>query len=95
MFSKIISTILTIFTILMIFITEGIIEPVIINMSEYKRKFRELDSETKNKISKSSKNKPKSEIHKQHISQSLTRYWLSVPNRPSDNTPSVTNGDIV
>ena len=35
----------------------------------YKRQFRELEQETKDKISQSSKNKPKSIQHRQHISQ--------------------------
>lgn len=62
---------------------------------QYKRQYRELDNDVKEKISQANKNKPKSTEHKLHISQSLTRYWQSVPHRPSDNTPSVTNGDIV
>ena len=47
-----------------------------------KRQYRELDDETKKKISASSRNKPKSEAHKQHISQAMTKYWEMVPHRP-------------
>lgn len=47
-----------------------------------KRLFRELDDETKKKISASSRNKPKSEWHKRHISQSMVKYWQTVPHRP-------------
>lgn len=63
---------------------------------KHKRQYREISDEVKNKISIASKNKPKSETHKQHLSQSLTKYWQSVPHRPlSGNTPSVNNGGIV
>lgn len=62
---------------------------------QYKRQYRELDDEVKEKISQSSKAKPKSEDHKQHISQAMTKYWQSVPSKPSGDTPSVTNGQIV
>ena len=57
-------------------------------MSKYKRQYRELDDGTKKKISDSHKNKPKSEVHKMHISQAMTEYWETVPHRPSEN-----NGD--
>lgn len=56
-------------------------------MNNYKRQYRELDDEVKQKISNSSRNKQKSEEHKQHISQGMERYWSTVPNRvPSGNT---------
>jgi hypothetical protein len=42
--------------------------------TQYKRQFRELDDETKQKISMSSRNKPKSEEHKEHIRQGMERY---------------------
>ena len=51
-------------------------------MKNYKRQYRQLSDETKNKISTSTKNKPKSEMHKQHIQQSMLRYWQTVPNKP-------------
>lgn len=51
-------------------------------MEVYKRKYRQLSDETKNKISTSTKNKPKSEKHKRHIQQSMLRDWSSVPNKP-------------
>ncbi|MBR6560372.1 MAG: hypothetical protein IKT75_04375 [Alistipes sp.] len=51
-------------------------------MKKYKRKYRQLSDETKSKISISAKNKPKSEIHKQHIKQSMLRYWSTVENKP-------------
>ena len=51
-------------------------------MKNYKRQYRQLSDETKNKISTSAKNKPKSEMHKRHIQQSMLRYWSSVQNKP-------------
>lgn len=54
-------------------------------MKEYKRQFRELDQETKQKISDSSRNRPKSDEHKKRISQGMIKYWETVPHRPEDN----------
>ena len=51
-------------------------------MSEYKRQFRELEPETKQKISQANKGRKKSEIHKQHISQGMLNYWKDVPSKP-------------
>lgn len=50
--------------------------------THYKRQWRELEDATKKKISAAASGKPKSELHKQHISQSMTQYWAQVPNRP-------------
>lgn len=59
-------------------------------MIKHKREFRELSDETKRKISQSSSNKPKTDSHKQHISQAMKKYWQSVPHRPiSDGTIDV------
>ena len=58
-------------------------------MSEYKRKYRELDDDTKQKISQSSKGKPKSYSHRQHLSQALQDYWKSVPSRNGIDNNSV------
>lgn len=58
-------------------------------MNNYKRQYREIDDETKQKISFSSRNKPKSEQHKQHISQAMVDYWQTVPHRPEDNNNEV------
>ena len=54
-------------------------------MTKYKRQYRELSQETKDKISNAQKNKKKSADHKLHISQSMRKYWAAVPNRPKDN----------
>ena len=56
---------------------------------EHKRKYRELDDETKQKISQSSKGKPKSCSHRQHLSQALQDYWKSVPSRNGIDNNSV------
>ena len=58
-------------------------------MSNYKRQYRELDDETKMKISASSRGRHKSEQHKQHISQAMLDYWATVPHRPDDNDNEV------
>lgn len=49
-----------------------------------KRQFRQLDQETKEKISRSSKGKIKSDLHKQHISQAMRKYWSQIPHKPTD-----------
>ncbi len=49
--------------------------------NQYKRQYRELDNEVKEKISNSSRNKPKSAEHKMHISQGMQEYWKTVPNK--------------
>ena len=54
---------------------------------KYKRQYRELDDDVKTKISQANKNKPKSAEHKLHISQSMEKYWQTVPNKvQSGNT---------
>lgn len=53
-------------------------------MKRYKRQWRELSDETKERISQSSKHKPKSVAHKEHISQSLIDYWRGVPHKPGN-----------
>lgn len=53
------------------------------NMKEYKRQYRQLSDETKNKISNSNRNKPKTEIQKQRIRQAMIQYWKTVPNKPN------------
>lgn len=53
-----------------------------VTMRNFKRQWRELSQEHKERISQSSKNKPKSWAHRQHISQGMTDYWRGVPHRP-------------
>lgn len=49
--------------------------------TKYKRQFRELSDSTKDKISRSLKGRHLSEIHKAHLSASLTDYWKSVKSK--------------
>lgn len=58
-------------------------------MKEYKRQYRELSDETKQKISNSSRNRPKSDQHNQRISQEMKDYWQNIPNRPDDTNNEV------
>lgn len=62
-------------------------------MNNYKRQYREIDDTTKQKISISSRNKPKSETHKQHIRQGMIDYWQGVPSRPESG--DTTQNDVV
>ena len=55
-------------------------------MEQRKRIYRELDTATKQKISRATVGKAKSAAHKQHISQSMKRYWSSIPHKPSQTT---------
>jgi hypothetical protein len=60
-----------------------------------KRQFRELEQETKEKISRSSKGKIKSDLHKQHISQAMRKYWETVPSKNNqDVKPLNDNGTM-
>lgn len=45
---------------------------------EYKRQYRDLPDEVKQKISASTKGRAKSYDHKQHISRGMKKYWSSV-----------------
>ena len=56
---------------------------------KYKRQYRELSDETKQKLSVSHRNKPKSEHTKRLISQSMQQYWKTVPHRPQDTNNGV------
>lgn len=51
-------------------------------MSKGKRQYRELNDETKQKISKKLKKQSKSEAHKQAISKAMILYWKEIPNKP-------------
>lgn len=57
----------------------------------YKRQYRQLNDETKQKISTSTRNKPKSEEHKEHIRQGMLQYWETVPNRDDTQWNNNTN----
>lgn len=48
---------------------------------EYKRKYRELSTRTREKISRAMKGKKKSNQTKERISQSMKNYWLRVESK--------------
>lgn len=50
------------------------------------RIYRELDDATKQKISNATRGRTKSEAHRQHLSQSLKKYWETIPNKPVSDT---------
>lgn len=52
-------------------------------MNTNKRKYRELDPETKQKISQAMKGKSKTISHKDAISNGLKDYWKTIPNKPT------------
>lgn len=47
------------------------------------RQFRQLSNQTKQKISQSMVNRPKSDVHKANLSKSLKAYWEKIPNKPT------------
>lgn len=47
----------------------------------YKRKCRQMDEATKQKISQSLKGKNKSFTHVENIRKGLIRYWKNIPNK--------------
>jgi len=51
-------------------------------MKDFKRQYRELSDEHREKISQATANKPKSAEHRLHISQAMKDYWQTVPHRP-------------
>ena len=55
-----------------------------ITIMEYKRQYRDLPDEVKQKISASTKGKAKSYDHKLHISQGMKKYWSAVESRPTE-----------
>ena len=62
------------------------------NYQPYKRQYRQVDDEVKQRISASTRNKPKSEQHKEHIRQGMLQYWESVPNREDTDWNNNENG---
>ena len=49
--------------------------------NQYKRQYRELSDETKEKISLSTTGVRKSDLHKQHISQAMKDYWFLIAHK--------------
>ena len=87
------STTLDFFTTITIFIYRvGHKNPYIKDM-EHKRKYRELDDRIKQSIGQALRGKPKSESHKQHLSQALQDYWKTVPSRGNNEVKSSNTDD--
>lgn len=59
---------------------------------QHKRQWRELDDATRERISRSTQGKPKSELHKQRIRQALIDYWKTIPHRPKSG---ITMDDLI
>lgn len=51
----------------------------ILNINTMKRTNRTLKEETRKKISKALKGKPKTEQHKKALAEALKRYWNAIP----------------
>ena len=60
---------------------------------KYKRQYRQLSDETKQKISQATANRPKSADHRAHISQAMKKYWEGVSNKPQPLTGATTTPD--
>lgn len=61
------------------------------------RQFRELDTldpTIRQKISQSMKGRAKTEQHKQHLSQSMKKYWATIPSQSSQKNAEDNNKDI-
>jgi len=50
----------------------------------YKRQYRQLNDDVKERISASTRNRPKTEQHKEHIRQGMLQYWQTVPDKEDD-----------
>ena len=50
-----------------------------------KRQFRELNDDTKLRISQALKGRGLTDSHKQAISDGMRAYWATIPNKPSEN----------
>lgn len=50
---------------------------------QYKRQYRQLSQQVKDKISQSLKNRPKSPEHCAAISAGLKKAWETIPDRPT------------
>lgn len=53
-----------------------------------KRKYRDMENDVKQKISQSLKNRGKSSEHARKISDSMKRYWQTVPAKPKSGEES-------
>ena len=49
-----------------------------------KRQFRELNADTKERISQALKGRGLTDSHKQAISDAMRAYWSTIPNKPNN-----------
>ena len=56
-----------------------------------KRTYRELNDDTKQRISQGLKNRTLSDNHKQAISDGMKAYWKTIPNKPNDGNNEIKN----
>ena len=49
-----------------------------------KRQFRELNDDTKERISQALKGRGLTDSHKQAISDGMRAYWSTIPNKPNN-----------
>ena len=56
-----------------------------------KRQFRQLNDDTKQRISQGLKNRTLSDSHKQAISDGMRAYWSTIPNKPNDGNNEIKN----
>ena len=52
------------------------------------RTYRQLNDDTKQRISQGLKNRTLSDNHKQAISDGMRAYWATIPNKPNENNES-------
>ena len=55
------------------------------------RIFRELNDDTKLRISQRLRNRTLSDSHKEAISNGMKAYWATIPNKPNDGTNEIKN----
>lgn len=64
-------------------------------MTNYKREWRELSDEHKEKISRATAGKHKTAQHREHIRQSMLKYWDTVEHRPAAESGHTTMDDLI
>ena len=53
-----------------------------------KRTYRELNDDTKQRISQALKGRGLTDSHKESISNGMRAYWATIPNKPNENNES-------
>ena len=55
------------------------------------RKYRELNADTKQRISQALKGRGLTDDHKQAISDGMRAYWATIPNMPNNKNNEIKN----